>query len=145
MQAMEVEVYLGGFSSPHLIRGMMRGYEIHITNHRIIGVKNRKAGAGWLLGAGAIGAVGGAIAEKMASEQAGNGLEELEEKKDFDIPKGEIFLIEVKKPSMIRTGHLLLTPTSGEPVKLKIGDKRAYEQTIGLMRRFYPEALRLLD
>jgi hypothetical protein len=41
------EEYVGGFTSSHLVRGMMRGYELHATTKRLIGVKNRKAGGGW--------------------------------------------------------------------------------------------------
>jgi hypothetical protein len=136
------EEYLGGFKSPHLVRGIMRGYELHATTKRLIGVKNRKAGGAWLLAAGVGGAVGGVLAGRMTPEQTMKTIQELEEKKDLEVSKDQISSIEIKKPSTFTRGHLLVIQKSGETVEVKIADKGSYQPTLELMQKFYPEATR---
>jgi hypothetical protein len=136
------EEYLGGFSSPHLVRGMMRGYELHATSKRLIGVKNRKAGGGWMLGVGVGGVIGGAVAGRVTSDQSAKTIQELDQKKDFSVLKDQISRIEVKKPGTFTRGHIVVSLRSGDPVEVKIAEKRAYEQTMHLIQKFYPEALR---
>lgn len=120
----------------------MRGYELHATSHRLIGVKNKKAGGGWLLGVGVGGLVGGAVAGRMSRDQATKTIQELEAKKDFALSKDQISQIEVKKPGTFTRGHIVVSLKSGEAVEVKIADKRAHEQTIELMQKFYPEVLK---
>jgi hypothetical protein len=136
------EEYVGGFTSPHLVSGMMRGYELHATTKRLIGVKNRKAGGGWMLAVGVGGAVGGAVAGRMTRDQSAKTIEELEQRRDFSVLKDQISQIEVKKPGTFTRGHIVVSLRSGGPVEVKIADKRAYEQTMELMRKFYPEVLK---
>lgn len=120
----------------------MRGYELHATTKRLIGVKNRKAGGGWLLAVGAGGAVGGAIAGRMTRDQSSKAIQELEQKKDFDVSKDRISGIEIKKPGTFTRGHILVFQKSGETIEVKIADKSSYQQTLELMQKFYPEVIR---
>ncbi len=138
----EQEKYLGGFSSPHLVKGKLRGYELHLTNRRLIGVKNKKAGGGWLLGVGVGGIVGGAVAGRMTSDQSEKTIQELDHKKDFSVRKDQISQIEIKKPGTFTRGHILVSQKSGETVEVKIADKSSYNQTLELMQKFYPEVTR---
>jgi hypothetical protein len=138
------EEYCEGFKSPHLVRGMMRGYELHVTNRRLFGVKNRKAGGGWILGVGTAGAIGGKIAERMAGDDSRKTIQELEEKSDFSVSKDSISQIEVKKPGTFTRGHLLISLRSGKPIEIKIADKSAYQPTLELVRKFCPEVIKVL-
>src|SRR5438034_7981983 len=136
------EEYLAGFSSPHLVRGMLRGYELHATNLRLFGLKNRKAGGGWLLGVGAGGLLGGKAAERITREQSAKTIQELERNKDFSVSKDEISHIEIKKPGTLTRGHMIVYLKSGPKFEVKLADKRVYEPTMQLIQSFYPEALR---
>jgi hypothetical protein len=120
---------------------MMRGYGLYCTSRRVIGVKNRKAGAGFLLGAAVGGAIGGLVAQKMSRDEALQRIHELDEKKDFDLGKAMITRIELKKPGMIVGGHVIFVPKSGEPIKIKVGAKQDFEAIRDLMKRFYPQVL----
>jgi hypothetical protein len=56
---------------------MMRGYGLYFTSRRVIGIKDRKAGGGFLLGA-AVGAIGGLVAQKMSRDEALQRIHELD-------------------------------------------------------------------
>lgn len=135
------EEYLGGFSSPHLVRGIVRGYELHATNKRLIGVKNRKVGTGWMLAVGGGGAIGGAIAGKMTKDQKNKTIRELNNAKDFAVDKGQISKIEIKKPGTLTRGHIVILQKSGEKIEVKIADKTSYQQSLSLLQAFFPEVL----
>jgi len=135
------EVYLGGFTSANLKKGLIKGYGVYITNKRIIGVKKR----GWAI-AGAIvgGGVGRAIAKKMTKDLSDKTIKELEQKKDFEAYKDQIKEIELKKPGFMRGGHLQITLKSGEKTKIKIDGKGEFEALNTMMNAFKPEALKVI-
>lgn len=136
------EEYLGGFSSPYLKKGILTGYGIYVTNVRLFGVKNRKAGVGWLVGA-ASGSAGVArrLSEKLSKEENTKTISELFENKDFEIRKDQITAIEVTKPRFA-FGHLTITSKTGDSRSIKIGEKHIYEQVRALMEAFFPEAVK---
>ncbi len=136
------EEYLGGISSPYLKKGILTGYGIYVTSMRIFGVKNRKAGVGWLVGAAAGGAVGArSLSEKLSRDDNTRTISELFENKDFEVRKDQIATIEVTKPRFA-FGHLNITSKTGESTSLKIGEKHVYEQVRALMEAFFPEAVK---
>jgi hypothetical protein len=136
------EEYLGGFSSPYLKKGVLTGFGIYVTSLRVFGVKNRKAGVAWLLGAAAGGAhAARTLSEKMSKEDNSRTISELFESKDFEIRKDQIATIEVTKPRFA-FGHLNITSKTGESTSVKIGEKHVYEQVRALMEAFYPEAVK---
>jgi hypothetical protein len=139
------EEYIGGFTSGNLIRGRLRGYGLYITTSRVIGVKSRKAAAGFLLGAAIGGAVGYAVGQKLSRDDGAKMIQDLEGKKDFELQKSDVQKIELKKPRWYKTGHILFTPKYGEPVKIKVGHKRDFGKLRDLMQKFDPEALVIVD
>ncbi len=136
------EEYLGGISSPYLKKGILTGYGIYVTNMRIFGVRNRKAGIGWLVGTAAGGALGArGLSEKMSREDNTRTISELFENKNIEIRKDQIATIEVTKPRFA-FGHLNITSKTGESTSVKIGEKHVYEQVRALMEAFFPEAVK---
>lgn len=151
------EEYVGGFTSGALKRGMFWGYGIYATNRRIIGVKSRKgaiAGAlvGGVIGGAAGGIIVGVLGQKLSKDQSVKMIRELEEKKDFEISKEQVSQIEVKKPNVWQVrlvgsgrGHLLITPKSGEEIKILMQGNKEFENARNLMQAFLPEAVRVAD
>jgi len=139
------EEYLGGFTSGNMIRGRLRGYGLYATTVRVIGVKSRKAAAGFMLGAALGGAIGYAVGQKLSKDEGVKMIHELDEKKDFDMAKTDISRIEMKKPRWYRQGHILFAPKYGEPIKVKVGHKRDFAKLNELMQRFSPEVTVVVD
>lgn len=135
----EGEVYLGGFSSGSLKKGRMAGYGIYATNWRIIGIKARKKLAGVLVGAALGGAAGALIGQSLSRDQGAKMIQDLEEKKDFEVKKENLSRVELKKPTWWHRGHVLVTPINAEPVKIMIGSKKEFENLKSLMVQFAPE------
>ena len=102
------EELIGGFASPNIARGKLRGYGLYVTTDRIIGVKGGLkqftgvlgeimigAGAGLLGGAGFIvagttGIAAGSALKDVSTDDARKTLEQVEQKKDFEIHKAEL-------------------------------------------------------
>ncbi len=102
------EELIGGFASHNIAKGAIRGYGLYVTTDRIIGVKGGlkqfagvlgeiigAAGAG-LVGAGAgAAAIGATVATgatlgQLSKDDAKKAIEELEQKKDFEVRKEEL-------------------------------------------------------
>jgi hypothetical protein len=150
------EKYLGGITSYWLTRGLIRGYAIHVTNKRIIGVKKRKMAfeEGAFSGPSLVGAVVDHKTEKreareesdLENGEGGRALEELLKNRDIEIQKTDIYRIKLKKPGKIHQGHLrILLLKSTQEFKIKIGAPYVFERVGQLMRLFYPEVVRSED
>ncbi len=75
---------------------------------------------------------------KLSRDQNAEMISELEGKKDFEVLKGEVSRIELKKPSFVNRGHILITSSKGEDTKILIADKKDYERVMTLMQAFHP-------
>ena len=125
-------------------KGFVAGYGIYATNLRIIGVKSRKALAKGLVGA-AIGGVAGAyIGMKLSTDQSVKMIQELEERKDFEVSKQNVSRVELKKPSIWRRGHIVITQVTGEAIKVLIVQKKDFQRLVELMRAFSPEVVTVI-
>src|SRR6266849_1803254 len=125
-------------------KGFVAGYRIYATNLRIIGVKSRKALAKGLVGA-AIGGVAGAyIGMKLSTDQSVKMIQELEERKDFEVAKQNVSRVELKKPSIWRRGHIIVSRVAGEAIKVMIVQKKDFEKLVELMRAFSPELVTVI-
>jgi hypothetical protein len=134
------EQLTGGFASANLKKGLVRGYGVYTTNMRIIGVKTR---SGLLAGAVVGGLVGRKITRDAMKSESTKELQEIEKKKDFEIEKDQISKIFVKKPGHLTGGHILITPKSGEEIKIAMYGKKEFETVKGLLKTFLPGALRI--
>jgi len=109
------EELIGGFASPNIAKGILRGYGLYVTTDRIIGVKGGlKQFAGVLgeiigaAGAGLIGAGAGAAATgaavvteytvgQLSKDNSKKVIEELEQKKDFEVHKEELEEVRIQR------------------------------------------------
>ena len=143
---MSEEILIGGIVSANLVKGLLRGYGIYVTTHRIIGIKKRKAAlagalAGGLIG-GAIGAtIGTILANKLTKAESDKAIEELLSKSDMVIPKEQIVSMELKKPGLLSGGHLIIKTMDGKKVKIKVQGKKEFNSLRELLTRFKPEVL----
>lgn len=130
----------GGFASANLKKGIIKGYGVYTTSMRIIGVKTR---SGLLAGALVGGLVGRKITSDAMKSESTKKLQELEQKKDFEISKDQISKIFVKKPGHVKGGHILITPKSGEEIKISMYGKKEFETVKELLKAFLPGAVRI--
>jgi hypothetical protein len=141
------EVYLGGFASANLTRGIMGGYGIYATDKRVIGVKGIgvKSRGGIIAGALVGGVVGLALQNKLKDDKSAKMIQELDEKKDFEISIDQISQIEIKKGSFMKKGHLMITPKSGEAIRIMVYGNDEFSMTRDLMQSFSQELVKVIE
>ena len=135
---MNGESFIGGFASGFLARGFHIGYGIYFTTRRIIGIDLGKNGGG-ALGGTMAGFIEGQLMPKLSQEENDKVIGMLEGMKEFDLLKEQIRRIELHKVGFIASGHLVVVPTEGSPVKITLKDRTAYDRLDSLMQAFGPE------
>lgn len=149
----EEEKFLGGFASPYLARGWIRGYAIYATTKRVIGVKKRMGAlvnegpTGGLLGVYARSKLGKGDSEvqsKLAQGGVEKEIKELFKSKDFELSKEEIKCIQLKEPGRLKPGHLKILQKKGKEIEIRIWPYPGLFEKVGeLMQDFFPEALEI--
>lgn len=132
------EMFVGGFASGFLARGFHIGYGIYFTTSRLIGIDLGSHGGGALGGALA-GFIEGQLMPSLSPEESARVIEELDRIKEFDMGKDQIRRIEIKKPGLLGSGHLEITPNNGKPVKITLRHRIAYDRLMTLTQAFSPE------
>ncbi|HVH14716.1 MAG TPA: hypothetical protein VNA15_03235 [Candidatus Angelobacter sp.] len=122
--------------------GMMTaaGYTIYVTNRRIIGAKSRKALGKAMLGSALGGAYMGGRLFRDHKVQMSTDLEG----KDFEVKRGTVTGLELKKPSFFSRGHFVVNQMSGDPIKILIADKKDFRRIMELMQAFRPDAVQVV-
>jgi DNA-binding Lrp family transcriptional regulator len=142
---LEGEEYVGGIASGRMLRaGGIAGYGIYVTTRRIIGAKSRKALWKGLAGAALGGVTGAFVGSKLSRDQNAQMIDEIEQKKDFEVVKENISGVEMKKPSFVHRGHLVISTTTGDPVKIIIAEGGDYKRLLELMQSFRPDVLNIV-
>ncbi len=136
------EEFVGGFAGGFLARGYIPGYGIYATSRRIIGVALTSTPARQLLGGALAGFVQGELMPKLSQDDSTKVIQELDQKKEFDLHKEQISQIEIKKPGLLSTGCMIITSKSGEKTRISLRYRVAFERLMDLMKAFYPEAVR---
>ena len=145
--AMEMELYLGGFTSGNLkplgrgASNRIGGCGLYATSRRIIIVKSKKGY--WEL----LTPLGGIVplivaARAMRADISAKAIAELEEQKDFEVRKEDISGIEVTKIHGFKPGQLRIALNSGENIIFGIAEKKIFENVRDVMSVFYPERLK---
>ena len=67
-------------------------------------------------------------------------INELEQKKDFEVTKENVSSVEMK-PTFVHRGHMVISTTTREPVKTLLADGGDYKRLLELMQSFRPEIL----
>jgi len=83
--------------------------------------------------------IDGQLMSTVSPEESDKVIGQLEAMKEFDIPKERISRIEIKKPGLLGTGHITITPSNGKPVKISLRHRIAYDRIMQLTRVFSPE------
>ena len=137
------ESFLGGFASGFLSRGITRiGYGIYFTTSRLIGVDLGKNGGG-ALGGTMAGFIQGQLMPRLTPEDNAKTITDLDRIKDFEMERDQISRIELKKPGLVGSGHIEITPNQGKPVKITLRNRIAYDRLVTLTQAFSPETVRL--
>ena len=132
------EMFLGGFASGFLAKGFHIGYGLYFTTNRVIGIDLGSGGGGGLGGTMA-GFIDGQLMPTVSPEESDKVIGQLEGMKEFDMMKDQISRIEIKKPGLLGTGHITITPSNGKPVKITLRHRIAYDRIMQLTRVFSPE------
>jgi hypothetical protein len=128
---------LGGFESGRLVKaGSIAGYGIYATNMRIIGVKSRKALLKGLAGAALGGVTGAYLGMRLSKDQSVKMIQELDQRKDFEVAKSDVSNLELKKPSFWSRGHIVITHQTGDAIKIIIASKKDFKDLVSLMSQF---------
>jgi hypothetical protein len=130
-------MFLGGFASGFLARGLTHiGYGIYFTTSRLIGIDG-----GGALGGTMAGFIHGELMPQLSPEESVKTITDLERMKDFEMEKNQISRIELKKPGLLGTGHIVITPREGKPEKITLRHRIAYDRLMTLTQAFSPELL----
>src|SRR5437667_2950522 len=133
------EMFLGGFAGGFLGRGLTHiGYGIYFTTSRLIGV-DLGANVGGALGSTLAGFIHGELMPKLSSEESAKTITDLERMKEFEIEKDQISRMELKKPGLLGTGHIVIMPKEGKPEKITLRHRIAYDRLMTLTQAFSPE------
>jgi len=136
------EVLLGGFAGGFLARSLTHiGYGIYFTTSRLIGI-DLGANGGGVLGGTLAGFIHGELMPKLSSEESAETIIDLERMKEFEIEKDQISRIELKRPGLLGTGLIVITPKEGKPEKITLRHRIAYDRLITLTKAFSPEVVR---
>jgi len=132
-------MFLGGFASGFLARGLTHiGYGIYFTTSRLIGIDVGANGGGALGGAMA-GFIHGELMPQLSREESVKTITDLERMKEFEMEKNQISRIELKKPGLLGTGHIVITTREGKPEKITLRHRIAYDRLMTLTQAFSPE------
>jgi hypothetical protein len=131
------EMFLGGFASGFLAKGFHIGYGLYFTTNRVIGI-DLGSGGGGALGGTMAGFIDGQLMPTVSQEESDKVIGQLEGMKEFDITRDQISRIEIKKPGLLSSGHITITPTNGKPVKISLRHRIAYDRIMQLTRAFSP-------
>ncbi len=136
------ESFLGGFASGFLARGLTHiGYGIYFTTSRLIGI-DLGANGGSALGGTMAGFIHGELMPQLSPEESAKTITDLERMRDFEMEKNQISRIELKKPGLLGTGHIVITPKEGKPEKITLRHRIAYDRLMTLRQAFSPELVR---
>ncbi len=136
------EMFLGGFASGLLARGLTHiGYVIYFTTTRLIGI-DLGANGGGALGDTMAGFIHGELMPQLSPEDSAKTITDLKQMKEFEMKRDEISRIELKKPVLLGTGHIVITPKEGKPEKIVLRHRIAYDRLMTLTQAFSPEVVK---
>jgi hypothetical protein len=154
----EQEKYLGEVRGSPLKKGLLEGYALYATTHRIIGVKERRD---ILLEEGKASLTSIIYEHEMKKRdqqlesemETGLGNEQMKkilEKKDLEIRKDEIKAIQLRKNGSVMPGHVKFLLKSGNEIEIKILSEAnrhpGFFQRLGaLLQVFFPEGLEIQE
>jgi len=91
------------------------------------------------LGGPMAGFIHGELMPRLSPDESAKAITDLDRMKDFEMEKDQINRIELKKPDLLGTGHIVITPKEGKPEKITLRHRIAYDRLMTLTRAFSPE------
>ena len=88
------------------------------------------------------GFIHGELMPKLSPEESTKTITDLERMKEFEMERDQISRIELKKPGLLGTGHIVITPKEGKPEKITLRHRTAYDRLMTLTQAFSPEIVR---
>jgi hypothetical protein len=123
--------------------GGIAGYGVYLTSRRIIGAKNRKMLWKGIAGSALGGVTGSYVGSKLSSDTNAQMLGDIERKKDFEVRKENVSNIEMKKPSFVHRGHMLIRTLTGDEIKILLANGKDYQKLLELVQSFRPDVVRV--
>ncbi len=80
---------------------------------------------------------------KLSPDDSARVIQELDQKKEFDLKKDQIAKIEIRSPGLLSTGRMVIISKAGEKTRITLRYRTVFERLRDLMKAFYPEALTL--
>lgn len=131
-------MFLGGFAGGFLARGLTHiGYGLYFTTVRLIGI-DLGANGGGALGGTIAGFIHGELMPRLSPEESAKTITDLDRMKDFEMEKDQVNRIELKKPGLRGSGHVVITPKEGKPEKIILRHRIAYDRLVTLTQAFSP-------
>jgi hypothetical protein len=134
------ETFIGGFAGGFLEKGFHIGYGLYFTTERVIGIDLGSHGGG-ALGGMLAGFIHGELMPHLPPEESDRTIAMLDGMKDFDLGRDAIRAIDLKRPGL-GSGHMTITPTSGDPITIKLRHRTAYDRLVQLTQVFGPQLVR---
>ncbi len=75
---------------------------------------------------------------RLSKDQSVKMIQELDERKDFEVAKSDVSNLELKKPSFWSRGHIVITRQTGDAIKIIIASKKDFKDLVALMSQFSP-------
>lgn len=135
-----VESFLGGFMSGFLARGFTPSkirYGLYFTTTRLFGIDPGKNGGSTFTGTLA-GYVEGQLMPNLSQEESAKVIANLDRVKDFAMGKEQIQSIELKRPGLLSSGHIVIHSNNGASVKIALRHKIAYDRLMQITTVFSP-------
>jgi len=108
---------LGVFESGGFVKGIGAGYKFVVRRSKVVGKKEYLGTyAGWFAYLPA------KLSEAKDRERAIKMVQEIEEKKDFELSNSQVEAIEFKPPGRFRGGHVLFKSTDKMEVKVTVNN-----------------------
>jgi len=137
------ETFIGGFASGFMGQGFMGmrvGYGLYFTTTRLFGVY-AASWSGGSLGGPVAGLIEGELMPVLTPEQSTTVISELERAKQFELAKGQVRRIELKKPGLwgMGLGRARIKPVEGPSISYTLRNVIAYDRLVQLTQAFGPE------
>lgn len=123
--------------------GLRAGYGFYFTTARLFGVDPGQHGGSELTGTLG-GYIEGELMPKLSDDENTRVIDELGRVKDFELAKGEIKQIDIRRPGSfgIGYGHIKFVPLQGRSRKIVLRSRVDGDRLVQLAQAFSPDLVR---
>ena len=84
------------------------------------------------------GFIHGELMPQLSREESDKTIANLVRMQDFEMEKDQISRIELKKPGILGSGHIVIAPKQGKSEKITLRHRMAYDRLLTLTQAFSP-------